>query len=289
MWLMGAAAVAAGVIARVVLPKAGDLRVSQIELPIPGLSPSLEGYTIGALSDLHHWPRLSHRRLERAIAALTAARPDAVVLLGDYGLSWKGAARRANGPLYRAAMRELTPVLRSLDAPDGVLAVLGNHDHYFDACEVAAWLRGAGVRPLVNECAVVRRGPACLVVAGVDDLLEGRVDPAGGAGGCPADVPTVLLAHHPDSVLHLTAPRRVDLVLSGHTHGGQYVLPGYGAPVTLSEVCGPKTASGWVPNARAPLYVSRGVGEQSPGRLNCPPEVLVVRLRTAESCVARGA
>ena len=290
MWVIGAAAVVLLVVAAHMLVLAPRvLTVSHVELPIADLPPEFDGYTIGVLSDLHRWPWTPLRHFRRALAAAVAAQPDAVVLLGDYGLSWKSTAPWANRPLYRAAMRELTPLLRSLRPRDGAFAVLGNHDHYFSAEEVTAWLRAAGVRPLVNDCAVIQRGSARLLIGGVDDLLEGSVDPAGGCGCDSPDTPAIVLAHHPDSVLHLTAPRRVDLVLSGHTHGGQYVLPVYGAPVTLSQVCGPMTASGWVPNPRSPLYVSRGIGEQMPGRLNCPPEVVIVQLSALGARPSAGA
>jgi predicted MPP superfamily phosphohydrolase len=88
-----------------------------------------------------------------------------------------------------------------------------------------------------------------------------------------------VLSHHPDGILQLTDVRRIDAVFAGHTHGGQIVLPGYGAPLTLSRVCTRLAPSGWVPNARAPLYVSRGIGLQIPIRIGCPSEVAVARLR----------
>jgi predicted MPP superfamily phosphohydrolase len=84
-------------------------------------------------------------------------------------------------------------------------------------------------------------------------------------------------------VLRLAPEVRADLVLAGHTHGGQVVLPGYGAPLRLASLCGRRTARGWVPNARAPLYVSAGLGTMIPLRVNCPPEIVVVRLRVAST------
>ena len=115
----------------------------------------------------------------------------------------------------------------------------------------------------------------------MDDWFEGDVDPYGGCRALPADAPTVVLSHVPDGVLELDPSRRVDLVLSGHTHGGQFVVPGWGAPVTFSKVATRRCPAGWVPNDRAPLYVSRGVGVQMPGRINAPPEVSIVELRRA--------
>jgi predicted MPP superfamily phosphohydrolase len=89
----------------------------------------------------------------------------------------------------------------------------------------------------------------------------------------------VLLSHNPDGVERLGPTCRPDLVLAGHTHGGQIVLPGLGALVRFSRICGRHTASGWIPNAVAPLYVSRGIGCQFPIRFLCPPELVIVRLR----------
>jgi predicted MPP superfamily phosphohydrolase len=95
-----------------------------------------------------------------------------------------------------------------------------------------------------------------------------------------------VLSHNPDGVRILSPDLGEPLVLSGHTHGGQIVLPLYGAPLTMSRVCGRATASGWVPNPWFPLYVARGVGVQIPIRFGAPPELLVARLRSAE-CVGR--
>jgi predicted MPP superfamily phosphohydrolase len=258
------------------------LDVSVVQAPVAGLHPSLDGYTIAVLADLHHHPLTPLAHMRRAASAAAAARPDAVVLLGDYGASfkWKLPAR-ANRWLYRHSLDELTPVLRTLRAPDGVLAVLGNHDYWFDADAVARWLDGLGVRVLDNDCVVVHRGAGALAIGGVADASEGRVDTAGGCGRVAADVPRVVLSHHPDAILDLAPGVRVDLVLAGHTHGGQVVIPFIGAPIRLARVCGWKTAGGWVPNERAPLYISRGVGSQVPVRFWCTPEVVIVRLRSA--------
>jgi predicted MPP superfamily phosphohydrolase len=121
----------------------------------------------------------------------------------------------------------------------------------------------------------------------VPDPTTDSVDGAAGCGDAPADVPRVVLAHHPDSVAHLGAGRRVDLVLSGHTHGGQITFPVVGAPVRHARVCGWRTASGWVPNRHARLYVTRGVGTIIPGRLFAPPEVVIVRLTADPARAAR--
>ena len=173
-------------------------------------------------------------------------------------------ARGLSPWLYDRALPQLTPILGRLHAPDGVLAVLGNHDHYAGVERTVRWLPTIGARLLRNSGVAIRRGDATLVVGGVDDWFEGTVDPEGGCADLPADAPTVVLSHVPDGMLDLAPTRRVDLVLAGHTHGGQFVFPGWGAPVTFSRVCTRRHAAGWIPNARAPLYVSHGVGVQTP-------------------------
>ena len=274
--IVAAAVLAFLVYAVVVAPRA--LRVTRLEVPIAGLAPAFEGYTLAVLTDPHHgWPG-STSLLKRAAALAREASPDLVALLGDYGLSfehWRHASRL----LYPPSMRALAPIFRSLSARDGVVAVLGNHDYYYDGPAVASWLTSLGIRVLINDRVVIRRDGACLAVSGVDDAETGTVDPLGGLAGLPEGVPRIMLSHHPDAVLKLVPEARVDLMLAGHTHGGQVVLPIYGAPIRFSTTCGRLTASGWVPNRRVRLYVSTGVGVQVPLRIGTVPEVVIVRLR----------
>ena len=271
-----ATAVAVGLHAVFVAPR--QLRLTEVDAPIEGLPRELDGYTIGVLSDIHHGSVVTWRNAARAVEMLNAARPDLAVLLGDFGVSFKYAYRPSRGS-YRRMFGVLGRVLREIRARDGVLAVLGNHDHYYNSRAVVDWLLALGIRILENEHVVIERGAARLAVGGVGDAREGLVDPAGGLGGAPGDVPRIVLSHNPDGVMCLASDVRVDLMLSGHTHGGQVVLPLYGAPLRLARVCGRHTASGWVPNDRTALYVSRGVGAQIPLRFACPPEVVLVRLR----------
>jgi predicted MPP superfamily phosphohydrolase len=277
--VLAALAVVAFLYATVIAPR--RLRVTTIDAPIRGLSRPLDGYTLAVLSDIHYGATARPlRHIERAAALARAAAPDMIVMLGDYGLS-HSKLPRASRYAYRWAMRALEPVLRTLHAPDGVIAVLGNHDYEYDGAAVAAWLRAAGVRVLVNQAVYVDREGARLAIGGVDDLERGTIDPTGGCADVAEDVPRIVLSHHPDGVLSLAPETRVDLVLSGHTHGGQVVLPVIGALLRRARLCGRHTAGGWIPNERVPLYVSRGVGVIVPVRVGCPPEVVIVRLRAA--------
>jgi predicted MPP superfamily phosphohydrolase len=162
--------------------------------------------------------------------------------------------------------------------------VLGNHDHYAGAAAVVEWMESMGITMLVNQCHRLPRPDGVLRITGLDDLRQGRVDPLAGCDANDAGAgPTIVLSHNPDALLELDPRLRVDVVLAGHTHGGQIVLPGVGALITMSHTCGRTTPGGWVPNERAPLYVTRGLGEQLPFpvRINCPAELLVLRLRAA--------
>ena len=255
-----------------------DLRVTEIDVPVAGLGPELEGFTLAVIADLHHRPFASLDYVDRLARTASAAQPDTVVLLGDYGISFKHL-RLWNCRMYRQAMAALARLAGQLSPPEGIFAVLGNHDHYVGAAAVTNAIRQMGVHVLDNSCVEIRRGGSRLLIGGVGDMREGTVDPAGGCGGFPAELPRIVLSHAPDGVLALADRARIDLVLAGHTHGGQIVLPLIGAPVTRSRLCTRRTPSGWVPNDRAPLYVSRGVGCQVPIRFRCPPELVIVRLR----------
>ena len=263
----------------VVAPK--DLRLTELDVTLPDIGEELTGYTLAVIADLHHRPFASYDYLDRVIAAVRAARPDVILLLGDYGISFK-YARRGNVRMYRHATAALARLVSQTRAPDGVLAVLGNHDYYTGASRVTASLRALGVQVLDNTCVEIQRGRATLLIGGVGDAREGIVDPAGGCGDCPASLPRIILSHNPDGILALHPTTRADLIVSGHTHGGQIVFPMLGAPMTMCRLCTRRSPSGWVPNARAPLYVSRGVGCQVPIRFRCPPELVILRLRAAQ-------
>ena len=135
-----------------------------------------------------------------------------------------------------------------------------------------------GRKGLLNEHVVVTRGAARLTIGGVDDAVDGAPDIARAFQGASADVPRILLTHNPDVVLDPAGAPAPALVLAGHTHGGQVVLPFYGAPVRFARIGSRRLAQGWMPNDYAPLFVSAGVGSQIPARLGSVPDAVLVRL-----------
>ncbi|MBS3821670.1 MAG: metallophosphoesterase, partial [Phycisphaerae bacterium] len=203
-----------------------------------------------------------------AVDAANAARPDLVVLLGDY-------VSRAD-----AITRALVEVLRSLRAPLGVYAVLGNHDYWTDAPAMIRIFDDAGVRMLTNDHAVLTRDGQPLCLAGVDDLMAGSPSLTDALADAPDDAPRLLLCHNPDYLDRMPRDVRVDLALCGHTHGGQVRLPLIGPPAL--PVGNRRYAEGLVRAPSCPAYVSRGIGMVSiPVRFNCRPELPVITLHSA--------
>jgi predicted MPP superfamily phosphohydrolase len=245
------------------------LIVERREIEVTGLAPAFDGYRIAFLSDLHYSALVPSWWIAAAVRSALELEPDVILLGGDY-LSHN--ARYAEG---------LAELLRPLTAPDGVFGVLGNHDHYVGAALVRRVLADANVTELLNQSAVVRRGPGALGVAGVGDLSYDEVNCAAAVAGLGADVPRILLSHQPDVFAFWPAELRCDLMLSGHTHGGQAHLPFLGPPYVPSQFGFRYLAGAFREDGRQ-LYVSRGIGViTAPIRWRCPPEVTHLVLRPA--------
>jgi predicted MPP superfamily phosphohydrolase len=174
--------------------------------------------------------------------------------------------------------RSLAALLRPLAARDGVFGVLGNHDHYVGAELVRAALREAGVVELHNGRVLLERDGARLAVAGVGDLQYDVVDFQVALAGVPDEVPRIVLSHHPDTFAHWPTDLRLDLMLAGHTHGGQAHLPLLGPPYVPSQF-GFRYLAGHFREGGRQLYVSRGIGAITvPVRWRCPPEASLLVL-----------
>lgn len=247
------------------------LVVETVEIAVHGLAPAFDGYRIAFFTDPHLSPLVPRWWVERAVAHTMALDADLVVLGGDYV---------DDDPHYVSAVGE---VLRPLRARDGVVGVLGNHDHYVDASGVRAQLRAAGVRELLNASLAVTRGGARLVIAGVGDLQCDAIDFARALAGVGEDVPRIVVSHDPDVFAYWPAEVRLDLMLSGHTHGGQAWLPILGPPFVPSQF-GFRYLHGLIREGERQLYVSRGVGASGvPIRWKCPPELTLAVLRRSHS------
>lgn len=243
--------------------------VTETVIRIKDLPERFEGFRIAQVSDVHHSNIVSLEEVRRVVGLANATGADMVALTGDYTTD------------YRKYVEPCAEVLSELKAPEGVWAVLGNHDHRTDGPLTRQALRQHGIEVLTNQNTELRRGADVLQLAGVDDWGWGKADFARAMKGVDTSRPSLLLSHEP-MALDVPETRGVSLILSGHTHGGQVRLPLVGAPAAwfwkhLKYLRGRYESDG------TQLFVSRGTGVIGlPVRLGAPPEVAVIRLQRAE-------
>ena len=250
-------------------------RVNRADITVPNLPAAFDGFTIAFLADTHHGPFVPLSYLRRVVEMANALDPDLVALGGDYV---QRRPKRSFGPSREPFIRPGVAVLGALKAKEGCFAVLGNHDIRTNRDLTSRALAEAGLRELTNAGVWLRRGKARLRFCGLDDPKFGNPDLAAALGDATPDDPVVLLCHNPDYVEKLRDPR-VGLVLSGHTHGGQVVLPLVGAPIVPSKY-GQKYRRGLVQGPVAQVFVTCGVGVvMPPVRLGCAPEIALLTLR----------
>jgi predicted MPP superfamily phosphohydrolase len=243
------------------------LVTERIEIAVRGLGAEFDGYIIAFLSDLHVSPLVPTWWLERAVNAALALKPDLIALGGDF---------LDDDPHY---IPLLSDILWPLRAPDGVYGVLGNHDHYVGAQAVREQVSRGGVKELYNESLMIRRGKSRLAIAGVGDLERDTIDFTLALGDVPDAVPRIVLSHDPDVFAYWPLEQRMDLMLSGHTHGGQAWLPVIGPPFVPSQF-GARFLRGLIREGDRQLYVTRGIGVSgAPFRWRCPPELSHIILR----------
>jgi len=239
----------------------GDLRVTRETIRVSGLAGALSGLRLGFLSDLHRSEMVSHEMADAAVRLLLAENTDLIILGGDYVTFGGGRNRRYVGPAADA--------LAPLSAPHGVFAILGNHD---DDRDMPAALSAKGFTVLRDSRTRLIIKGVPLDLAGIRFWTRRITDIASVVRGASTNL--ILLAHTP-SRLPEAASLDIPLMLSGHTHGGQIVLPGLGA-IAAREF--PVVAGSGRREGTA-VFVTRGVGTvYVPIRLNCPPEVAVITL-----------
>lgn len=268
---LGAAALgAAALTAYATLVEPRWLEVTRTRLHFRHLPRALEGVRIALLTDLHAGGVTPMSVVRRACHLTLAERPDLVALTGDLA--------HDDAPGFD----EVLDHLQGLRAPLGVYTVPGNHDY---TVGIERWKRAVhgrgGLRDLTNDAVVLEVGGARLCVAGTDDYTRGT--PSLRALPPPEERDfTVLLAHDPDQAERARRDRdRVDLVLSGHTHGGQVRLPGLGAVLNPAEY-GELYEEGVRRRPWTQVYISRGVGTvHLPVRFLCRPEVAILELTAA--------
>ncbi|HEX4612064.1 MAG TPA: metallophosphoesterase [Urbifossiella sp.] len=250
------------------LYEAGGVVVERPEVHVPRLPAAFDGLRVAFLADIHHGPYVALDHVAAVVRTTLALQPDVVVLGGDYS----SAEARFIGPCFE--------VLTGLKAPLGVYGVLGNHDYWHGIAESHAGFQSSRIMELTNAGVWLERGGNRVRLAGVDDLWCGRAHLESALGDARNDDACVLVSHNPDFAEKLR-DGRVGLVLSGHTHGGQLNVPGFGAPIVPSRY-GQKYLKGLVQAPITNVYVSRGLGTSAaPMRFRSPPELTLLTLRSA--------
>lgn len=241
-----------------------QFEITSLPVAVDGLATAFNGYRLVHISDIHMGQWMTAERLQGLVQLINAQKPDTIAITGDF-VSY-----------VLDVLPDLADGLRGLQARDVVTAVMGNHDHCLGVRRVRQALVDGGVVELQNNVYTVRRGAATLHFAGVDDIMMGQHDLKALLARLPPDGPAILLAHEPDFADISAATGRFTLQLSGHSHGGQIVLP------RLGPLRGPlfmKYPSGRYQVGDMVQYTNRGVGTNLIHlRLNCKPEITVITL-----------
>lgn len=253
-----------GQMARDAVAEANTLTVEEVPIYLRRLPKNLNGFRIVQLSDIHHSPFTSLDHINRAIELANNLKPDLFVLTGDY------VSHESDfiAPMARAMGR--------LKSEFGTYACLGNHDHWTDANLITAHLKTQGIQVLINQGLRLQARCEAFWLAGVDDYVAGVIDLRASLKGSYPGEMKMLLAHNP-AMVRRAARAGVDLVLSGHTHGGQVKL----RENDNRKFYRGRLSSGLHRRQETQIYITRGIGTVVlPVRYQCPPEISLIELRS---------
>ena len=237
----------------------------------PNWPQACDGLSVAVLADLHAGaPHIGLEQIERVVEITNAARPDLILLAGDYVI--QGVVGGEFMEPEKAAA-----ILSELRARLGVYAVLGNHDWWLDAERVGRALTENGMTLLEDASTALQIGECRFTLVGISDYWEGPHDVDKAFAGVEAGAPAIAFTHNPDVFPELPMP--ISLAIAGHTHGGQVNLPGLGRPIVPSAY-GERFAAGVIRETGQDYFVSTGIGTSIlPVRFRVPPEVAIVELR----------
>ena len=259
-------------VARYALAEANTLIVEKIEISLKRLPKKLENLRIVHLSDIHHSPFTNLEHIARTVEIANTLKPDMFILTGDYV---------SHDTEYIAPVAK---VLGTLESEFGTFACLGNHDHWTDAEMVTKHFRAENINVLINEGFRFEARDASFWLCGVDDYMVGKTDLRAALHGSFPDEMKLLLAHNP-VIVRQAARFGVDLILSGHTHGGQVKLRDEEKRILPRR----KLKNGLHRRKETQIYITRGIGTVVlPVRFGCPPEISLIELRNAEGGVRNG-
>ena len=244
-----------------------DFKIEHLEVTIPQLPLPFHDYRILHISDIHYDQWISLDRLIGVVGLVNESNPDLIAITGDF------VSYLVNDQIEQ----DMISQLKKLKAADAIVAVLGNHDHWSGVERVRRILKKSNIKEISNDIFTIQKQGANLHIAGVDSawVKKDQLDLV--LEKTPPDGPAILLAHEPDLAVKSAATKRFSLQLSGHSHGGQLIIPGLGTPFR-----GPlfrKYPHGKYMVGDMVQYTSRGIGTNGYWiRINCPPEITVINL-----------
>jgi hypothetical protein len=250
-------------------PKKIDL--VELDIELDNLGWNFHNYRILNISDVHLGQWINPEYLDDLVDYINTLNYDLIVLTGDY-FSYN----------LEDYYNSLECSFKKLKAPDGKFGVLGNHDHWMDAEKVRDIFKNSDIHDLSNDVAVLKRGDDKVNLAGVDSCTVCADNLDRVLERLEEDIPTILLAHEPDFARESSQTGRIDLQISGHSHGGQFIIPG----VETTPFRGPNSTKypvGLYKVGEMTQYTSKGLGTNSFRiRINCKPEITIITLKTTK-------
>lgn len=239
--------------------------VTEQIIKVNELPEEFEDFRIVQMSDIHHSPYLRTEHIAEAVKICNSLEPDIVALTGDY---------------ITHTAHYIDPCvdeLARLEAKNGVFAVLGNHDVWVNARTVTRSFEKRHIEVLTNVNTEIVRKAEHIRICGIGDMMMHHHNLPAALKGTTLHDTRVLLSHNPD-IIEAASYAKIDLVLAGHTHGGQFHLPFIGAPMAFSRY-GKRFVQGLAEMKQTQIYVNRGLGTVVvPVRFRCPPEITLLRL-----------
>lgn len=244
-----------------------DFKIEHVEVTIPQLPSVFHYYCIVHISDIHYGQWISSNRLGGVVDLINKNNPDLIAITGDF------VSYLINDSIEEMMVEQL----KRLKPRDATVGVLGNHDHWTGAERIRKILKKSNIYDISNNVYTIRKGDSSLNIAGVDSVTakKDRFDLV--LKKMSFDGPAILLAHEPDFAVKSAATKRFNLQLSGHSHGGQFVIPLLGTPVRGNLFM--KYPLGKYKIGDMVQYTNRGLGTNGYWvRINCPPEIAVISL-----------
>jgi len=250
-----------------------EFKVETVEIKLKRLPPMFSGFRIAQISDIHMGGWMNYARFQHVADLVMAQKPDVLLITGDFlkGHRFNEASKQG--------IKDLIRVLRPLAASIPSFAVLGNHDYWTDPKAIREMLSLCKITDLTNTVFTMKREGGNLHLCGVDDIRHGDVRLNDVLAQLDENSAAILLVHEPDFADTSAATGKFDLQISGHTHGGQIVIPFYGPPIL--PLSGRKYPGGLYKVGNMFQYTNRGVGtDRLAIRINCPPEITVFELES---------